>query len=128
MGARQSKALFSVGRAENLLFQSSKNEAESEGEMPLGSPIGWDEAQNVLCKKRWDRLTSLYQKQLKEQSENVFIITLHGSLNPVHWDHIRMLEAGRKIIEKKVDGAIVIGAVGITRDERLVQKNLSKPS
>ena len=51
-----------------------------------------------------------------------------SSLNPVHWDHIRMFEGGRKINEKQVEGAFVIGAVGITRDERLVQKNLSKPS
>ena len=62
MGARQSKALFSVGRAENLFLQSSKNEADSEEETPSGLPIGWDVAQNVLGNKRWDRLTSLYEK------------------------------------------------------------------
>ena len=90
---------------------------ESEEEMPSSLPVGWDKAQNALCSKRWDHLVSLYEQPLREQPGNVFIVSLHGSLNPVHWDHIRMFEAAKKIIEKKVEGSIVIGAVRIIRDE-----------
>ena len=75
-------------------------------------PVGWDTAENALRTKRWDRLVSLYEQPLKEQPGNVFIVSLHGSLNPVHWDHIRMFEAGKKIIEKKVGDQLSLERLG----------------
>ena len=118
MGARPSKASFSVGEQQSGA-QNRTKEVESEEEMSSGLPVGWDKAQNALCSKRWDHLVSLYEQPLREQPGNVFIVSLHGSLNPVHWDHIRMFEAAKTIFEKKVEGSIVIGAVRIIRDERL---------
>ena len=99
MRAQQSKASSSEsGASKALPFQSRTNEEEK----PSDLPVGWDKAENALRTKRWDRLVSLYEQPLKEQPGNVFIVSLHGSLNPVHWDHIRMFEAGKKIIEMKV--------------------------
>ena len=99
MAARQSNA----GEPESGALQTLPSQSRTnEEEKPSDLPVGWDMAQHALRTKRWDRLVSLYEQPLKEQPGNVFIISLHGSLNPVHWDHIRMFEAGKKIIEKKV--------------------------
>jgi len=80
-----------------------------------------EEEDEIALRKFWNRLDAIDKKK-----QNVFLM-LGGSFNPVHKEHIQIMEIARRYCEKNLGMAVVAGFLGVSSANHVTRKlGLSK--
>jgi len=110
-----------ISEEKNSPYETSANNAESKhdgkAKKTLVSEIDLkaDEEDAVVLQKFWHRI------KIRSNKKKVFLL-LGGSFNPVHKEHIEILEIAKRHCEKRLNNFVVAGFLGVSSANHVKRK------
>jgi len=93
----------------------SKHATEAEKRVVSEIDLKADEEDEVVLQKFWQRI------RLRNKKKKVFLV-LGGSFNPVHIEHIQILEIAKRHCEKHLNNFVVAGFLGVSSPNHVTRK------